>query len=97
MSVTVKLSSFGPTWGLGVSSRVGPEFEGGASEDSAMLDWRRLHWSPRFTHLKQGISSSHFCESASAAHVELANAVPSLSLTYSGHNHFWIWYELAEI
>lgn len=46
-----------------MSSGVGLEVDASADEDDedpAALDGTRLHLSPRFTHLAQGLSSSHF-------------------------------------
>lgn len=46
-----------------MSSGVGLELGAGADEDDedlAALEGTRLHLSPRFTHLAQGVSSSHF-------------------------------------
>lgn len=62
-SVKVKVSSFGATCRAGViSSGVGLDVGAGADEDEedpVALDGKRLHLSPRFTHLAQGASSSH--------------------------------------
>lgn len=55
MSARVKVSFCG----VSEASGADPMDEAGVDEDVPRLDETRLHLSPRFTHLRHGIASSH--------------------------------------